>query len=45
MHLVAMKAIDTCADKFDSLNIEVLCKLYEAQDGPIHQENHVPFHH
>ena len=44
-HLVAMKVIDTCADKFDFLNIEVLRKRYEAQHVPIHQENHVPFHH
>ena len=38
-----IKIIGTCAEQFDFLNIEVLCKIYEAQRGPIHQQDHVPF--
>ena len=37
-----MKVIDNYAEQFDFLNIEVLCKLYEAHRGPIHQQYHVP---
>ena len=42
-HLGVMKVLNSCTEQFYSLRIEVLYKLYEAQHGTIHQQDHVPF--